>query len=156
MSPVVVTYRVLTIVTAGQVSCSNLVQEEGGYETDSSDGFWSGNLRPRPLFESPGASDMMVYHGVVDSDESLYKDPIIKTFVWWETAMRNDEKDFSEDEKGRLEEIATSSEEEVEGSWTLRGRKGQGRREKVSRDVHGRSGPVSESDRIEALWQQWS
>ena len=53
-----------------------------GYESSSSDGFWSGRLRSTPVRE--GGSEMSLRRH--DLDECQYRDPVLKTFAYWHAA----------------------------------------------------------------------
>ncbi len=78
---------------------------DSGY---SSDGFWSGRLRDREVREEVGCRT--VVGASRDLDEGQYRDPMIKTFAWWQAAFCQKERDRVTMKPGHiLEEVASDS-----------------------------------------------
>lgn len=88
-----------------------------GYESDSSDGFWSGRLRSVRV-DSSGEAVV----GLGDPDgQWQYKNPAVKTFAWWWAAVQNEERREWLTTPGWVEELDSDSDGEAEevGGRTL-------------------------------------
>ncbi len=128
---------------------------EGSDSGYSSDGFWSGRLRDRRVAEEVGCRTVARASG--DGGDCQYRDPKVKTFAWWQAALRQKERERVIMKPGYvLEEVGSDAEEPADGGDQRRRHDGVEEGEIEYTGLFGgwKKRRMSSPD-MEALWAQW-